>query len=633
MAVGKQIYWLCLLVVALAAFSVQGSATPLQNDLAAQEVATNWREQHVLLHRKFGAEIQELAFWCRENGIEEQVPHTFGVYRNFQLDRQYIFLPTQKKMPVAPVKGLAATWLEKLNAIKTNHAARLFELAKQAAEADAYAVAFQLVHETTYYDRDHEEARRILGHKQLKDGTWRIHSETVKPARKSSRDHDIVSWPAGSFFTINTPHFQIDSNASEKETKLLAKKLESWHYAWRQVFFEYWSNPWLIKKWLDGKGSLKIPRRRFRVVFFRDHNDYVKRVQPLQPGIENSSGYYNGEYQVSFFPATDANELRDEATWRHELCHQLFRESIRSRKQPFANHFLWLDEGVALYFESLRGEGLMLTLGGFDSQRLQYSRWRRLREDYHVPIRELAAMDMKTFQRRSDLPLLYAESAGIAHMLMDNRDYDTLPVLVRFLKKIHESAVQPDLFASMIGRSLDELDDDYRRFLEVESRDVEKRIEDTRTIAQLAAMNANLREAAFDVLGECTNLRELDLTGAELTKKRMIKLQQLDLLSVLYLNKCKIETGALRSLSQLGSLKQIDLASSSIDDSQLVELQTLPELQSLQIANTAISNKGLLQLAKLPNLKVLDITGSQITSDGADRFRQLRGDVKLLQRQ
>ena len=185
----------------------------------------------------------------------------------------------------------------------------------------------------------------------------------------------------------------------------------------------------------------------------------------------------------------------------------------------------------------------------------------------------------------------------------------------------------------MIGRSLDELDDDYRRFLEVESRDVEKRIEDTRTIAQLAAMNANLREAAFDVLGECTNLRELDLTGAELTKKRMIKLQQLDLLSVLYLNKCKIETGALRSLSQLGSLKQIDLASSSIDDSQLVELQTLPELQSLQIANTAISNKGLLQLAKLPNLKVLDITGSQITSDGADRFRQLRGDVKLLQRQ
>ena len=227
MAVGKQIYWLCLLVVALAAFSVQGSATPLQNDLAAQEVATNWREQRVLLHRKFGAEIQELAFWCRENGIEEQVPHTFGVYRNFQLDRQYIFLPTQKKMPVAPVKGLAATWLEKLNAIKTSHAARLFELAKKAAEADAYAVAFQLVHETTYYDRDHEEARRILGHKQLKDGTWRIHSETVKPARKSSRDHDIVSWPAGSFFTINTPHFQIDSNASEKETKLLAKKLES----------------------------------------------------------------------------------------------------------------------------------------------------------------------------------------------------------------------------------------------------------------------------------------------------------------------------------------------------------------------------------------------------------------------
>ena len=271
MAVQRNWIYRCVIVTLFViGFTVESVAALPQTDAETDrpKTAVNWRAERILLHRKFGSEIQELAFWCRDNGIEEQVSHTFGVYRNFQLDRQYIFLPTEKKMPVAPVKGLAATWLEKLNETKKVHAGRLFELAKRAADNDAFGFAFQLIHEVIYYDRDHEEARRALGHKRLKDGTWRIHSETVKKPRKSSRSHDIVSWPAGSFFTVNTPHFQIDSNATKKETEFLAKKLESWHYAWREVFFEYWANAWLVKKWLGGEGSLKIPRKRFRVIFF-----------------------------------------------------------------------------------------------------------------------------------------------------------------------------------------------------------------------------------------------------------------------------------------------------------------------------------------------------------------------------
>ena len=605
------------------------SAAPAQE----QKTATNWRAERILLHRKFGANIQELAMWCRKVGIDEQVPHTYGVYRSFQLDRQYIFLPTEKKMPTAAVKGKLATWLKKLNQVKIDHAERLFELAKRAADDGAYAVAFQLIHEVTYYDRDHAEARRILGHNKLKDDTWRIHSEKIKPPRTGSRRHDVVKWSSGGYFTVNTPHFQIDSNATEEETAYLAKKLESWHYAWRQVFFEYWAKPSLVKKWLDGDGSLKIPRRRFRVVFFRDHDDYVKEVSPLQPGIENSAGYYNGEYKVSFFPATDADGQRDEATWRHELNHQLFREAnTRTRKQPFADHFLWLDEGVAMYFESLRESGKILTLGGFDSQRLQYARWRRLRENYHIPISELATMDMSTFQKRSDIPLLYAESAGIVHMLMDSRKYDTLPVLIRFMKQIHEKKVKPELFQSMIKRTLDELDDDYLEFLKVKSIDVEKRIEHIGSVSQLAAMNASLRENAFDVIGDCINLRELDLTGSVFSKKRSIKLQRLDLLKVLYLNKCNIEPGAIESLGQLAALRQLDLASSSVDDDLLDELRRLPNLRSLQIANTAVTDKGLRTLAKLPSLQTLDVTGADISADAVEEFRQARDDVKVIQR-
>ena len=623
--------WKQLLVVFAAVFVLLVYSAPAN---AQKKTATNWRVERILLHKKFGSELQELAMWCRKNGTDKkQITETFKVYRQFNLDRQYIFLPTEKSMPVVNGDSLGARWLGKLNEVRNQHAARLFDLAKEASDKDSYSVAFQLLHEVIHYDRDHAEARRILGHKKLNDGSWKIHSEKVKPARPASRRHDIISgWPAKSYKTVNTRHFRIDSNATDAETELLAQWLESWHYAWRQVFFEYWAKAPIIKKWFSGSGSLKIPKRRFRVIFFKDHADYVKQLMPIQPGIENTVGYYNGNQKVSFFPATDLQGQRDDKTWRHELAHQLFRESITTRPQPFAAHSLWLDEGLAMHFESLTIDGQIATLGGFDSQRLQFSRWRRLRENFHVPIGELAVMDMPSFQKRRDLPLVYAESAGVAHMLMDSREYDMQPVLVRFMKQIHQRKVKPGTFQKMIGRTYEELDADYLRFLKVKSTDVEKRIEKINTISELAAMDGQLRESAFDVIGTCGNLRKLDISRATFTRERARKLFRLDLLSELYLSACVVEPGSLKPLRELDSLKEIDLSHSSINDAQLVELLEIPELQLLQIANTRVTDAGLATIAKIPKLTVFDVTGSKVTAAGVANFKRARPNVNVLQR-
>jgi len=94
---------------------------PQQEQKEKQAKAVNWRSKRILLNRAFGADLQELAIWCRAEGIQEQVEATFNVYREFGLDRQYIFLPTDKAMPVAQVKGVRATWLEKLNTVKVAH--------------------------------------------------------------------------------------------------------------------------------------------------------------------------------------------------------------------------------------------------------------------------------------------------------------------------------------------------------------------------------------------------------------------------------------------------------------------------------------------------------------------------------
>ena len=352
----------------------------------------------------------------------------------------------------------------------------------------------------------------------------------------------------------------------------------------------------------------------------------------MQPGIKDSAGYYNGDFKVSFFPATDVSGVRDDATWRHELTHQLFRESVTTRSMPFEDHFLWLDEGMAMYFESLKIQNDFATVGGFDAQRLQYARWRRFRENYHVPIGQLAAMNKQAFQSRRDLPYLYSESAGIVHMLMDSRQYDLQPVLIRFMKQIHDRKLRPGVFQKMIGRPYEELDDDYANFLQVSSRDVEKRIENADTTTELAAMNGKLSDTAFETLGTCVNLRKLDVSKSNLSKERAIKLQRLDLLREIYLNACVLEPGSLRPLGQLAGLRVVDLSNSSINDSQLSELLKIPNLQFLQVANTRVTDAGLRTIAKLPNLKEVDLTRAKVTDTGVANFKQARSDVKVVQR-
>ncbi len=600
---------------------------------AAAQKQPDWRARRITVNRELRDDLNGLILWCRENGARNQEQATLSIYRECGLDRHYLFLPTEKIMPVVRVTGKARDWFDRLKAIRIGHAKRLFELAEKAANAEEGAVAFQLLHEIIYFDRDHAEARKMLGHRRLGD-KWKMFPEriTVKPGRKQSD----FGWARGRWFTATTPHFQIDSNASEEQIEELAQKLEDWHYIWRQVFFEFWKDPAIVKSWFKGKGHLRIPTsssRRFKVAFFRNHEEYVDylRKQGVQGG-ERSSGYYNGQQEYSYFPAVDANGNADESTWRHELAHQLFRESIRTRPGPFDKHFLWLDEGVAMYFESLEIFEGYATVGGFDSRRLQFARMRKKRENFHVPIANLAAMDKQTFQLRRDIELVYSEAAGIVHMLMDSRKLDTRSNLIEFMKLIHRREIKPEAFERLIGRSFEELEEDYEDFLKVRSWDVENRIEKPEIRRQLALSGAKLKDSAFDTLAKCVNLEWVDLAGTTLTTANAQKLSKLDSLEQLFLSRCSMQRGALKTLNQLASLRELDLSGSSVDDQELPDLSQLPKLAILRVTNTNVTDKGIGSLSKIPNLKTLIISENSFSPAAVQKFKSLRSDVTVYER-
>lgn len=127
-----------------------GSTSPLATAQASATVKraaesdpdASWRSQRAVLEHAFGEELVEIASWCRESGIPQQVEQTYKLKIPRDPNRQYIFLPSEKTMPEAP-EGILGQWLEKVNAAKRKHADRILELAEQAAKAELGSIAKQ----------------------------------------------------------------------------------------------------------------------------------------------------------------------------------------------------------------------------------------------------------------------------------------------------------------------------------------------------------------------------------------------------------------------------------------------------------------------------------------------------------
>lgn len=616
-----------LLAFGIATFVMASLVTSVA--ISQSTVSTNWRVERAALESQLGRELQEIANWCRANGIPQQVERTFNVYMNRDLGRQYIFMPDERDAPqvAAEAPAILKEWFTKINAAKNTHADRVFALARRAANQDEGTVAIRLVYDTLHYNRGHAEARRILGHRKTDDG-WRVASDSLR-VKQSKQDHDVVNWQKGSFIKVLTPHFEIESNASEEKTRYLAEKLERWHLVWRQVFFEYWSSSQAAKKWINGGGSMRMSTKKFRVVFFRDRQEYLNQLQPLVRGIGVSSGYYSGDQRLSFF--YDGDEKVQE-TWRHELTHQLFRESGGAKGDNLESQFIWLDEGIATYFESLTDFDSYVTLGGFDASRIQYARIRKLLENFHVDLAELSALGRSDLQNRDDMVRIYSEAAGLTDMLMNDENGAYEQRLTKFLGLMYKGRrLKPGTFEKVMGKTFKQLDDRYSEYLIVDSNTVETQIAKPNEITELSVPAADLRTLAYEAIGTCRNLSWLDLSRNSVTLNQFTKLADCRKINQLILTDCRFERNSLRGLELFPVLDDLDLSGSSIQDVQLVSFQNLKALKSLRLTATAITDSGLMQLAAVPNLTEVDVSRTRVTPAGIANLKARRPGIQINQ--
>ncbi len=574
-----------------------------QNDLLAAKRDTDWQAKQALQH-KLETLLHPIIQTCLDQGLKStaKVLQKYLVIRDPQ--RQYIFLPPEN--PVADDRlsnDLPPEIRSKVNEILNGHAEALFALAKTEVASGNGAVAFQLLHEILFFAPNHESVRKILGHRivpQANIESWQVSSDRFR-IRRATRPNDALGWPAKTWSTASTAHFQIASRGTDVETEFLARSLERWHDVWRQVFFEYHSQSTVLENWLNGKGSQSAPRRKFKVVFFGDKDDYVAGLSRTVPGVEASTGYYSDQEETSYFFASDDRTIHD--TWRHEMSHQMLQESRRSIISPFQDEFLWLGEGIAMYFESLADFGDYVTLGGFDTRRVQYARLRRIKEQFHIPLEQLSKMNRVEFQSQADLAKIYSQSAGVAHYLMNANQGQWQPRLIDFLQLSYQGKLKSGSFEKIIGKTFDEIDAGYAEFLKIQRGQLEY-LNATTTQTELALIAAPLEDDSLAKVAQCTNLSWLDLSACDVRGQRLVYLKNCEQLEQLFLTGAIVDAESIRIIAQL-PIRELDLSGSNLGDSELDLLAESKTLASVNLAGTKITDQGLDQLrSRRPNLTV-----------------------------
>ena len=427
-----------------------------------------WADERIA----FTDQLAALAEKCDELGLKKQADATRSWIIPRHPGRQYLFLPAIND-PTAPPAGApenARQWHKRFLELRREQAEQLFAAAKAASAKREAARAYQLLHEVLREDPEHAEARRILGF-QRRGADWSLAGAEPLAARAGALDHPRLGWRARSYWTLETSHYSIVTNHSQRELREAGVELENLHALWRQIFFTYWSAPEALAARFAGQDEpLARERPRMQVVLFKNRQEYAAHVAAAHPKAAATLGLYDDQQRIAYFFAGDKSVY---PTWYHEATHQLFQESLPGvREQPGSERNFWALEGVALYMESLVQHSGYWSAGGCEADRLQLARYRVLSGDLDLPLARISALSREHIQYSDDIGRIYTQAAGLAHFLMDGESGAYRRAFGGFVGGIYRGQDTVDSLAKAVGRSPAELDKQYREYLNVTDDDL-----------------------------------------------------------------------------------------------------------------------------------------------------------------
>jgi hypothetical protein len=445
-----------------------------------------------------------------------------------------------------------------------------------------------------------------------------------------------LGWNTGSYQQYDTPHFVLYSRGDQATSHRVAADLEQCYWVWTQMFFPMWEGrrqvaatigqlpaDQSVSDFLAAHRTDRLTtRRKLRVVLFRNLQEYRQTI--TVPGAERSTGFYNDSRKTMFLYAGDSDDV---ATRRHELVHQLFREATDSGlgdQLPGEHSEFWLIEGIAGYFESLFIAEDHATVGGWDSPRLQFARYRAFVMGDRMPFDELQRDGRLAAQQRPDIPRWYAHAITRTHHLIDGGHADGRRWIYQRLAEQYK--LDPAIAAEAAPPTDEEA---VLSFLSIDDDHLAANVP-ARPLSELCLAGCQITPRGLLHVRPSPQLNHLTLIGPTLDVAAIERLIcNPESIRQLNLERTGIDASIANLLRACVQLSELDLSNTGVGDAAVQALDSAPRLTTLWLTGTKVSDAAITSIAGLPKLGDVDLQRTEVTAEGLDRLRRLRPELTI----
>lgn len=244
-------------------------------------------------------------------------------------------------------------------------------------------------------------------------------------------------------FKAESKHYIVQTDTAAHVAKNAARAMEQLHEAYTRIF----------------GADDKAPKRKADVLIFDSQKAFTEyansiNVQPRKDTLGFFITGRGGRSQIVTFKRR-TSEFHTLSTLYHEATHQFFRMWLG----PGNNPPLWVNEGLAVYFENSRWRAGKLRTGIVPKARLALLQ-RRLRTGRHVRLADL----IKRGRDRYD-GLCYAEGWSLVHFFVRANGGRHARRFSRYVRMLKERADPDEAFRASFGRDINKVERAWKRYV------------------------------------------------------------------------------------------------------------------------------------------------------------------------
>ncbi len=235
-------------------------------------------------------------------------------------------------------------------------------------------------------------------------------------------------WP----YTHSTPNYDIHTDTSPEFARLIGMHMETMHREYARLFARH--------------GEVDV---RSRVYVFARRDDLAE-LHGQMGGTGHVAGFYSGRRNLIAAHADGYTREDVLRTLYHEGLHLFVHHAL----DPWFP--LWLNEGMAVYFQYSTWDGQRFVVGEVPTHRLTAVQ-RAIREGTYIPFEKLFVMENAEWRARG----CYSEAWSVVHFLAHGQGGRYAQTLDEFLRQSARRISAASAFRNAFGRrgpSLGELE-------------------------------------------------------------------------------------------------------------------------------------------------------------------------------